>query len=50
MLPNVYIKRLGVVAFRGVNDALQYILKKGKHKVMVVSDAEIMDIRRDNVG
>jgi hypothetical protein len=50
MLPDVYIKRLGVVAFRGVNDALQYILKKGKHKVMVVSDAEIMDVRRDHKG
>ncbi len=47
MLPDVYIKRLGVIAFRGVNDALQYILKKGKHKVMVVSDAEIMDVRKD---
>jgi len=48
MLPDVYIKRLGVVAFRGINDALQYILKKGKHKVMVVSDAEIMNVRGEH--
>jgi hypothetical protein len=47
MLPDAYIKRLGLIAFRSLNDALQYILKRGKQKVMVVSDAEIIDVRRD---
>jgi len=46
MLPDAYVKRLGLMAFRGLNDALQYILKRGKQKVMVVSDAEIMDINK----
>ncbi len=50
MLPDAYIKRLGLMAFRSLNDALQYILKRGKQKVMVVSDAEIMDVRRDDTG
>ena len=50
MLPDSYIKRLGLMAFRSLNDALQYILKRGKQKVMVVSDAEIMDVRRDDTG
>ncbi len=44
MLPESYLRRLGLLWFRRVNDALQYILKRSKQKVMVVSDACMMDI------
>lgn len=48
MLPDLYVNALGFKSFRKVKDVLAYILGKmgQRHKVMIVSDALIMPMKR----